>query len=331
MKQHRLVIIGATGTAMKRTIPALHQSPKCTVTAIQGRDAAKLAQAKSQWEIPKTYTDVREMLAAEQFDAVFIGTPPFLHKQDIDAAAETGKPIICEKPLASSLADAESIDETLRDRSDVPFMLAHHLRHQPAVRDIRDWIHDGAIGEVRTIWAQWGFELNREARNAAWKLKPNLGGLTAFHDAGVHLIDLLLYLLGTPRAVRASGLSASLPVYDNVVANLEYDRCIAALNCSQTMPLPSNDLAIFGTAGRIYAKDAIGEKCIRSVVLTTKHGDEVREYESVNLYRAEIEAFFDYLDGTGARIGTDIDESMVAMRILDGIATSIREGGRVRL
>jgi predicted dehydrogenase len=129
MNKYKMVIIGATGSAYKRTMPGLKNSQICEVVAIQGRSLEKLQKISQEYAIPKIYLNAKEMLDKEHFDVIFIGTPPYMHFENISLASKYGKPIISEKPLASSLDDVEKISKILKS-SGGKFMLAHHLRHQ---------------------------------------------------------------------------------------------------------------------------------------------------------------------------------------------------------
>src|SRR3989442_6872286 len=152
--KNTLAIIGATGFALDRVVPALRNSRRCEVAAIQGRNAERTRRAAQEFEIPHWYVDVEEMLGSKTYDAVYIATPPFLHLSDIETAMQHSLPIICEKPLCVSLSEALRIQALLRGKSAVAFMLAHHMRHQRALRELRNAITQGRIGEAATVWIQ---------------------------------------------------------------------------------------------------------------------------------------------------------------------------------
>ena len=306
-----MVIIGATGTVYKRTLPGLRNSQICEVIAIQGRNSEKLQKISQEYAIPRVYLNTKEMLEKENFDVVFIGTPPFMHREDIIIASKFGRPIISEKPLAHSLGEAEEIAKAL-ESSGVKFMLAHHLRHQKAVADIKRALDSNLIGNVLSAWGQWGFPLNKDATNAKWKMNPELGGYGPFSDAGIHVIDLIIYLFGPPKYVIAHGFQLEFPLgKENITAIFGYENKSIVLNASQTMTKAGNHLLIYGQKGSIEAYSAFSEKSIRKVRFATKDAEEIIDYPEINLYGAEIENFLTALDSDTKGIGTTLDDAIL--------------------
>ena len=165
----KMIIIGANGSAYKRTIPALKDSQLCKVTAIQSRNEEKLKHTCEEFGIDHYYTKISEMLQKEDFDLIYIANPPFLHKQTIAECISSGKPIICEKPLASSFKEAMEIKEMLNGKK-IPFMVAHHLRHQKAYADLKEILFSKEIGNVVSVGGLWGFEIKTVASSSVCKL-----------------------------------------------------------------------------------------------------------------------------------------------------------------
>jgi predicted dehydrogenase len=329
MVKYRLVILGATGTALKRTIPALQHSTVCEVVAIQSRNPDKLKNVAERFSIPRYYLDSDAMLDSEDYDAVFIGTPPFMHLENVQQCLSRGKPTICEKPLARMLAEAQQIAELASDHPDVPFMVAHQMRHQAAVVDIKAIIDAGDIGPVTHVWCQWGYDLNRSARNASWKTDPNLGGGGTFLDNGIHIVDIALALFGSPTRVFGQCITIRLQgIYDNESAMLCYEDKTVILSSSQTMPYAGNHLLIYGLDGKIEAFYAIGEESIKEVHLTGKKVSRTMIYPSENPYRNEIENFFAYhlSRNTNVTCGTSVNEAMQAMKIVERLRESAKLG-----
>ena len=102
MKPLRLAILSATGTAQKRTIPALVNSKLVTVSAIQGRNPEKLREVSDKYRIPSIYIDEHQLLDEASYDAVMICSPPFMHFFQAKRVIERGTPCLLEKPAAMS-------------------------------------------------------------------------------------------------------------------------------------------------------------------------------------------------------------------------------------
>ncbi len=319
MKKVKLAIIGATGTALKRTLPALKESVVCEVAAIQGRDINKLKNIQNEYGIQEIYTDEKEMLKKANFDCVFIATPPFLHKANIAAAVSASKPVICEKPLAQNYKESKKIAAILENYTDKKFMVAHHLRHQKAIEDIKEIILSGVLGKILNASMQWGFEMNLNASNTVWKNDPAKGGEGAFNDNGVHILDLALYLFGLPRYVMGKIDKIRTPnTYDNETAYLFYDDFSLQLQASQSMKNAGNHLLIYGTQGSLEALGALTESSIEKITVKTGNASEELHYPPTNLYAKEIEDFCTNLidPGSGHR-GTTLKEAINTLKIIE--------------
>jgi predicted dehydrogenase len=159
-----------------------------------GRDQATLTAMAARWGWEETATDWRAAIDRDDIDAVDISLPNHLHAPVAIAAAQAGKMILCEKPLAMNLAEAE----TMRDASrSVPTMVWFNYRRVPAIAFARQLIDQGRIGTVFHYDAayrqQWGADLSRAA---TWRMDPALAGSGVADDLLTHLLDTALYLNG---------------------------------------------------------------------------------------------------------------------------------------
>ena len=159
-----------------------------------GRDAASLAAMADRWGWEETATDWRAVVERDDIDAVDISLPNHLHAPVAIAAAQAGKMILCEKPLAMNLAEAEAMREAARG---VPTMVWFNYRRVPAIAFARQLIDQGRIGTVFHYDAayrqQWGADLSRAA---TWRMDPALAGSGVADDLLTHLLDTALYLNG---------------------------------------------------------------------------------------------------------------------------------------
>ena len=159
-----------------------------------GRDAAALAAMAERWGWEDTATDWRAAIDREDIDAVDISLPNHLHAPAAIAAAQAGKIILCEKPLALTLDDARAMVEAARG---VPTMVWFNYRRVPAIAFARQLIDEGRLGTVFHYDAayrqQWGADLSRAA---TWRMDPALAGSGVADDLLTHLLDTALYLNG---------------------------------------------------------------------------------------------------------------------------------------
>lgn len=311
----RMVILAATGTARKRTIPALRGSLLVTIAGIHGRDKQVLSSIAADHDIPIVETDYATLLDRDDYDFVFVASPPFLHEEHITAAIERGKSVLCEKPLASDLASAERIVAAVR-RSGVALRVAHHPRHQPGVTQLRAILDSGQLGTVKRSTFQWAFRLNAEAPNALWKLDPAQGGANPFFDAGVHAVDLAIHLFGEPRT--AMGLcspSSRLRQPDTASLLVAFETSLAEFNTSQSVTHPLNAIVIDGEDATLVIPHALGEPSFRTIELHSHSGVSISSFEDTNCYRQEVEDFATLLAG-GVSPGTTPEEALWALRAI---------------
>jgi len=159
-----------------------------------GRDQNSLTAMAERWGWEETCTDWRAAIERDDIDAVDISLPNHLHAPVAIAAAQAGKMILCEKPLAINLAEAEAMREAARG---APTMVWFNYRRVPAIAFARQLIDQGRIGTVFHYDAayrqQWGADLSRAA---TWRMDPALAGSGVADDLLTHLLDTALYLNG---------------------------------------------------------------------------------------------------------------------------------------
>jgi predicted dehydrogenase len=161
---------------------------------ICGRDADALARMAQRWEWEETATDWRAAIDREDIDAVDIALPNHLHAPAAIAAAQAGKIVLCEKPLAISLDEARTMLEAARN---VPTLVWFNYRRVPAIAFARQLIDEGRLGTVFHYDAayrqQWGPD---PSRAATWRMDPAQAGSGVADDLLTHLLDTALYLNG---------------------------------------------------------------------------------------------------------------------------------------
>src|SRR5487761_921652 len=171
MDRMRIGIVSATGTARKRTIPALDGSEICTVTAIHGRDGSRLGEVARRHGVRHQYTDLSSFIADRKFDVAMVCSPPFLHNDHVSALLTAGIPCLVEKPFALNVADAVSL-RNLSIAKSTPVRIAHQLRHQNTFGTIKDSLTDGA-SDARSLHPSSGVSLlvgNPRVQGGSWIL-----------------------------------------------------------------------------------------------------------------------------------------------------------------
>jgi predicted dehydrogenase len=204
----RIGLIGA-GWVTKHHLDAYRaMGSRVTVVAIADPLAAAREARAAEYGIPKTYVDTPDMLAAEALDAVDIASPREFHAPHARLAASRGLAILCQKPLAPTLAEAEALVAEIGTR--VPFMVHENWRFRPHYRQIRAWLDAGRIGRpvqaIMTLLTS-GLVPEADGRVPALERQPMLRPLRRMllMEVMIHHVDTLRFLLG-PLALEAAAL-----------------------------------------------------------------------------------------------------------------------------
>jgi predicted dehydrogenase len=228
MKPLRLGIIGTGVAARLLHWPALEQlSDRFQVVAVANRSRDKGESFAGLVGIDRSvvYTDYRELLARGDLDVVDLVLPPQLNYTVAHAAAKAGLHVICEKPIATTVAEAQAM-VALPEEFGVQLLIAENFRYDNAVRKARSLIEEGAIAAPFMLSYRWMQPVppGDEIASRPWRQKPaHAGGIMTDH--GVHMIDVVRYLMGEVSEVQAFALDqrGHLGGSDSAVYNLKFE------------------------------------------------------------------------------------------------------------
>lgn len=192
--------MGAAHSVGWRQAPAVFDLPDSVEMAVVvGRTASAVAASAAKWGWAESATDWREVIARDDIDIVDIVTPGDSHAEIAIAALEAGKHVLCEKPLANTVEEAEAMADAA-DRAaarGVRAMVGFTYRRTPAVTLLRDLIADGAVGTVRQVRAAYLQDWLVDATMPlAWRLQKEHAGSGALGDIGAHIIDMTQFVTG---------------------------------------------------------------------------------------------------------------------------------------
>jgi predicted dehydrogenase len=187
-----------------RTIPYMMFPPPAVpvMAAISGRNEQAVADAARRFGYKKYYTDWRDMVADDDVQLLDNGGPNNVHADPCIMAAEAGKHILCEKPLARTPEEAQAMLDAV-EKAGVKHMVAFNYRFVPAVRQIRNLIDSGALGQIyhwRAVYLQ-EWIMPHYGTPKIWRLDKSVAGSGAMGDLGTHIIDLAHYLVGDIKSV----------------------------------------------------------------------------------------------------------------------------------
>ena len=254
MGQLRWGLIGCGDIARKRVAPALRDLPKCDFVAVCRKRSELAASFAREFGARKWCSDWRDLIRDEEVQAVYLATPVHLHAKQTIAAAEAGKHVLCEKPMAMSVAECDEMVAACR-ANNVRMGVSYYRHFYPVVARIKSLLDSGEIGNpvVAQINAfEWFNPQDDEAR--AWLLKKDLAGGGPMFDFGCHRIEVLAHILG--RITRVVGLTANTlfdrEVEDTATASFQFERGTSGvLTVTHAAREPQDSLDIFGSAGSI--------------------------------------------------------------------------------
>lgn len=188
MKKMRVGVIG-TGFIGEVHVETLRRLGNVEVAAIA--DVASVGEKAAGLSVPKGYSDYKEMIEKENPDAVHICTPNNLHFEQATFAIERGVSVLCEKPLTTSVEEAEALCYLAKEKG-VPCGINFMLRFYPMVMQIKEMISNGDVGSVYSVHGSYLQDWLYYVTDYNWRLEPEVSGKSrAFADIGSHWIDMV--------------------------------------------------------------------------------------------------------------------------------------------
>ena len=247
-------IVGLGRIATTEIAPGIARSGNGRLAAVVSRDQAKAEQFALDHGARRAFDDFHAMLRDPEVDAVYIATPNALHADQVVAAAAAGKHVLCDKPLATSVEDAQRAVAAC-EAAGVRLGMMFQTRAFEGMADIARMAREGEIGRV--VVAQVEMSAGRNLP-VGWRTQPELAGLGTINNIGVHAFDLLRYLLGAEVEEVAAmiDVEGGLSVDTTAAVLLRFAQgTLAYVNANQSVPCSRDDVVLHGTDGRILGRN----------------------------------------------------------------------------
>ena len=327
-------VVGTGWVARDYVGPAIEASRNGRVVGACDLDPAALAAFLPGREM--TRTDRLDELLGLGLDAVYVATPNHAHLGPVAAAAAAGVPVLCEKPMARTVAEAERLADAVRHPamdgarpSGTLYATAFDQRFHPAHTALRQLIADGALGTVTAVrirYACWtGPDWSPDGNpHDNWRADPDRAGGGAFIDLAPHGLDLTQTLLGEPLVDVAALFQRRVHDYavDDGAALVARTASGALLNLSVAYncpdAFPRRELEVVGTRARALALNTMGQTPGGTLTLTDAATGQARPVPfdaEASPFRLQVEAFADAVR-TGAPFGWTLDGDLHTMRLL---------------
>jgi len=256
-------IAGCGWVARDYVGPAIRASRNGTLAAIFDPDPVSRHRAAELLHVP-AHDDLATFLATPGLGAVYVAAPNHAHRALVEAAAAAGLPVLCEKPMATTMEDARAMVDACA-RAGVRYATAFDQRFHAAHRTLAALVADGRLGTVTAIRIVYACWLPADWAGDNWRIDPRRAGGGALFDLAPHGLDLAAYLLNEPLVEVAAMGQARVHKYQVEDGALLMARSRSgamvqmhvAYNCPET--LPRRRLEVIGTAGQAIATDTMGQ------------------------------------------------------------------------
>jgi predicted dehydrogenase len=255
MKSLNWGLIGTGDIARKRVAPVLRDSALCELVAVSRARVHLAEDFAKEFGAKKWFADWRELIRDEEIEAVYIATPVYLHAAQTIAAAEAGKHVLCEKPMAMNAKECDEMIAACRANG-VKLGVAYYRHFYPAIRRIKQIIAAGEIGKVSVAHIN-AFEYVDLAPDDPhhWFLEKEKSGGGPMMDFGCHRLEVLTNLFGKVRRVESivANVVFDREVEDTAAALLQFENGVcASVTVTHAANEPQDTLSIFGTKGSIH-------------------------------------------------------------------------------
>lgn len=328
-KPVRWGILSTAKIGREKVIPAMQRGRMCNVVAIASRDLDRAKQVATDLKIPKAYGSYEELLADPDVEAIYNPLPNHLHVPWSAKAAEAGKHVLCEKPLALTTEEAQTL-VAVRDRTGKLVEEAFMVRHHPQWRRVRELVREGKIGRLR---ATQGFFSYTNVDPANIRNQADIGG-GGIYDIGCYPITASRYLFESePKRVMALIERDPEMKTDRLTsAILDFDGGQASFTCS-TQLVPYQRMQVFGTKGRIEVEIPFNAPPDRPCRIFVDDGSAApstssavtETFETTDQYTTQGDDF-SMAVRTGDPLEFPLENAVHSMRILDALFRSGESG-----
>lgn len=314
MEKLRWGIIGAGGIADRRTIPGLMLAKNAELIAVMDIDPVHTEELRKKYNAKRAYTKEEDLLNDPEVDAVYIATPIVLHAKQAKMAADHGKHILIEKPLAMTSEEGEEVLRYCAEKG-VQIAAGFMMRFGAHVMNMKKAVAEQKIGTIVSGYSQFTLWLPYEPGN--WRQCKAKAGGGCMMDMAVHCIDLMEYITGM-RVTKVGSFNENVAFHDHPEYDVEDTSTVmmrlengAQVVVQTNFNIPDEAakwrLELFGTKGRLMGDTIIGQNdggVLNAVFLeknqaydaTQDHNDDAGvnlPAEFGNMYTREIESFSD--------------------------------------
>lgn len=315
-------ILSTANIGVKKVIPALQRGEYCNIVGIASRDLGKAQTIAVRLGIPQAYGSYETMLADPGIQAVYIPVPNHLHVEWSIKSLAAGKHVLCEKPIALNVAQAQSLVEAAKNYPRLKVMEAFMYRFHPQWQRAQQLVRDGKIGQLKTIQSFFSYN-NPNPANIRNQADIGGGGMM---DIGCYNLSLARFIFER-EPERVCGIVEYDPVFktDRLASGmLDFGDGTAAFTCATQMS-PYQRVNIFGTAGRIEIEIPFNAPPDVPCKMWHQHDGQTDEIvlNIVDQYTLQGDAFaLAIINNTP--VPTPLEDAAANMKLIDAIFQSAK-------
>ncbi|MBS9522924.1 Gfo/Idh/MocA family oxidoreductase [Litoribacter alkaliphilus] len=247
-----VALVGLGGYSKNQLAPALEQTEHCYLAGIVTGSPEKIPEWQKKYNIPDgnvyNYENMDDIANNDDIDVIYIVLPSGMHAEYAIKAANTGKHVWCEKPMAKTVEECQSIIDAC-NKNNVKLTIGYRMQHEPNTQNFKKWVEERKFGEVKMIEAMAGFY---SSRTGHWRLDKEMGG-GALYDMGVYSINAARYVLQQePISVMAYESTTRPEIFTEVDETmnfiLEFPDGVMA-NCATSFGINMNRLIVTAQDG----------------------------------------------------------------------------------
>ena len=208
MKKIKWGIIGCGDVTEVKSGPAFQKANNSELVAVMRRNGELAKDYAKRHNVPKWYDDAQKLINDPDVNAVYVSTPPSSHKQYTIMAAQAGKPVYVEKPMALNTEECEEMIEVCKNAG-VPLFVAYYRRALERFLKIKELVDSKTIGEVRFVNINFHDVIKELPSSLPWRVKPEISGGGHFLDLASHMLDFLDFVFGPIRQVKGIATNQS--------------------------------------------------------------------------------------------------------------------------
>jgi xylose dehydrogenase (NAD/NADP) len=309
----------STARINRRLIPAIRAAQRAELVAVASRSQERAESYATEWGIPRAHGGYQALLDDPGIDAVYISLPNSLHAEWSVRAAQAGKHVLCEKPLALNVEQCDQLMAAAQS-SGVVAMEAVMYLHHPLLHKAREMVREGALGQVRLVRGAFSFYLDRPD-DVRWE--PDLGGGSLW-DVGSYPVSFMRWMLGEPEQVFGWQTLSQSGIDEAFGGLLRYGNGVLGIfDCGFRHPFRVQ-AEVIGESGTLIIERPYPISSESRIVLRRDQEQEIISAPQADAYRCQVEALTAAaLDG--AALPIPLSSSRANVATLAALYQSARE------